>query len=445
MRYAPCLLLPLTLLAAPHAEERSPTVEVRDGGETLFDPDPQHPWNRLHRFLYARVTQDGKVYDQESLEPLLTPQSRFLTEGKSHDLAVALLDEFLRERADQRVKDPVRRAVLQRDLWAVFAVLVGDARHTYHIDGESGRITALDRFEDPGDHDLRPEQRVRRRAVQRRLVQVMRRIALTPEEIDALPDNFGLAVRSGAFATAFDPKQPERAFLPPDLLSADGSWIAVSNFTRSNEEFLAAPQHTCFVKGRSVFVVYLRLPQCRKATEDFIKRAHGKELPQFPEGTQTALLRRTVLIDSTGRLRVAPLVESLQLRVYFKMDSGLPVAWKLSRRDLFAGRNGGLRAVTRDHVSYFDFQTRTVDIFESPKPVEGTRLLSTCGSCHDRVHGIGGVHTMNTAYSGAGSAPPLTGLATADPAHEAYMTLDWTRKSYTWGLLQGMWDVDDLR
>jgi hypothetical protein len=46
---------------------------------------------------------------------------------------------------------------------------------------------------------------------------------------------------------------------------------------------------------------------------------------------------------------------------------------------------------------------------------------------------------------GSGSAPPLTGLSSADPVREAEMTLDWTRQSSAWGLLQGMWDADDLR
>ena len=71
MRYALYLLVPGTLLAAsavptsaPPAETRSRSVET-DARETLFDADPQHPWNRLHRLLYSRTTQDGKIYDQE--------------------------------------------------------------------------------------------------------------------------------------------------------------------------------------------------------------------------------------------------------------------------------------------------------------------------------------------------------------------------------------------
>jgi hypothetical protein len=432
------------LFAALPAEKPAPTVEVREGTETLFDPDPQHPWNRLHHFLYARTAQDGKIYDQESLEPLFIHHSRFLSEGKSHEQAIALLDEFLKDRADRRIKDPLKRAILQRDLWAVFAVTVGDARNLIQEE-PSGRITALDRFEDPGDHTLPPEQRSRRRALQRRLVQVMRRIALTAEEIDALPDNLALAVRSGSFTRSFDPKRPERAFLPPDLLAGDGSWVAVSNFTRANDHFLAAPQHTAFVKGRSVFVVFLRLPEGAKATNAYIKRTQGAELPQFPAGTQTALLRRMILIDGTGTLRAAPLTESVQFRVYKELDTGIPFEFTLGRKDLFAGRNGGLRAVGADETSYFDFQTRAGDVFERPKKPAATAILSTCRSCHERVERPGGIRSMNVAFSGAGSAPKPTGLEPSDPKSETEMTIDWTRKSYSWGLLQGMWAAEEMR
>ena len=62
---------------------------------------------RLHRLLYSRSTQDGKVYDKESLEPLFVPGSRFLTEGPSYQQAIALLDKFLKEQHDQAIKDPL--------------------------------------------------------------------------------------------------------------------------------------------------------------------------------------------------------------------------------------------------------------------------------------------------------------------------------------------------
>jgi hypothetical protein len=78
---------------------------------SLYHTDPTHPWNRLHSLLHNRTMPDGRVYDSEDLEPSLTPGSKFLTEGPSYREAVTVLDEFLKEHAAERIKDPVRRAV----------------------------------------------------------------------------------------------------------------------------------------------------------------------------------------------------------------------------------------------------------------------------------------------------------------------------------------------
>ena len=117
--------------------------------------------DRLHHLLHSRTTQDGKVYDQESLEPLFLPGSKLLTEGPSYTQAIALLDEFLKERADARIQDPLKRAVLQRDLWAVFSTTVPDAQEVVLFDLQRGQITSTERFEDLGEGALPEEQRAR--------------------------------------------------------------------------------------------------------------------------------------------------------------------------------------------------------------------------------------------------------------------------------------------
>jgi hypothetical protein len=408
--------------------------------ETLFDPNPRHPWNRLYHLLYSRTAMDGTDYDQESLEPLFLPTSKFLSEGGSHEQAIAALDEFLEQRAYERINDPLKRAILQRDLWAVFAATVGDARQVFQVDEQRGRISTKDQLEDPGDV-VPDKQRERRRELQRRLVQIIRRIALTPEEIGALPDNLTQALKAAAFPMTFDSKHPGRAFLAPDLLAQDGSWVAVSNFTRANEDFLAAPEHVRFTKGRSVFVVFLRLPGGRRTTEAFLRKMSNGDLSQFPENTQTALLRRMLLIDRSGTLRESPMTESLQIRVYRKLDLGIPYEFTLRRRDLFADRTGGLHPVGTDETSYFDFQTRGADVFEMPKLPPAEAIMQTCNRCHSRQDGRGGIHTVSTIYTRSDNGQKATGLWPTTLSHEARTTIDWVRKSYTWGLLQGLWEV----
>jgi hypothetical protein len=409
--------------------------------ESLFDSDPKHPWNRLHRHLYARTMQDGKTYDHESLETLFLPTSKFLVSGPSHREVLALLDEFLKDRADRRIKDPLKRALLQRDLWAVFTTTSGWVHQQVRIN-QKGRVTTTDRHQDVGDTALPfPAQR---RALQKRLVQALRRLALRAEEIAALPDNLTAAVRSGAFPRAYDPNHPRRPFLPPDLLAGDGSWVVVTNPTREPNGAPAAPAHAAFTKGRSLFLVLLRLPQGRKATETYLKTLQNGALSQFPEGTQTALVRRTLLIDSTGQLRVAPLTENVQLRVFRKLDEGDAFEFTLRRSDLIAGRHGGLRPVRADETSYFDFQTRSGDVFEMKKPPPAPVILKNCVGCHGRVEAKGGIYSVNTIYN-RGLDEESPGLMPSGLREEARAVLNWTRKTYSWGLLQGLWQAGPAR
>jgi len=130
-------------------------------GQGLYDPDPNHIWNRVHRHFHVRVTADGREVGEDELDPLLWLSTKYLVTGSSHKRAIELLDEFLRTRAERLVSDPVKRAVFQHDLWKVFDWLA--------IPG--------------GERDAA------RRALGSRLAKVMRRVALTRDQIERLPDN----------------------------------------------------------------------------------------------------------------------------------------------------------------------------------------------------------------------------------------------------------------
>src|SRR4051812_22493993 len=99
--------------SAPAAPETSAPAEA------VYHKDPEHLWNRLADALYARVGPDGKTYGRDRLEPLLWTFSKHLLEERSNQQAVTALDEFLRKNGETLVDDPVKRAMLQRDLWLV--------------------------------------------------------------------------------------------------------------------------------------------------------------------------------------------------------------------------------------------------------------------------------------------------------------------------------------
>src|SRR5437899_3222953 len=100
----------------PQASER----ERLPGSVTLYDPEADHLWNRVHQILFVRTTADGKALGHDEVDPLLWPGTKHLLTGPSHTDAIRILDEFLTRGGDKLVQDPLSRAIMQHDLWTVF-------------------------------------------------------------------------------------------------------------------------------------------------------------------------------------------------------------------------------------------------------------------------------------------------------------------------------------
>jgi hypothetical protein len=434
---------------------------ARPGAVTTYDPRPDHTWNRLHRALFVRTTRDGKELGRDALDPLLWPGTEHLLAGRSHEEVVARLDELLGAEGVEQVRDPLKRAVLQRDLWAVFEWLAAP-------DGRFGPRP-------PGEELPNPAHPAARKAIQARLARAIDRLALPVKAVRELPDNYAVAVKSKAFPAGFDPEHPDRPFLPADLFDPAGPWVLVGGSPDGPPLALA---HTRFFGGRSAFLVFLRLPGGRRATRDYLdtlnkapapwvvrerKRADGTteefadlrpDLPQFPAGTQVALARRMLLVTDQGTLEVSPVTESVQLRVYrrvrpdmFERDAVKEnqafFEFELRREDLFAGKAGGLRPVPPDEPVYLalQFLTGGVDPFEQPADGERRSHLmpvrDTCAACHPGA-GIYGVSSFTRRFSARpGTRPDLTFRP-----DEVWGELDkaelWKREQYLFGLLRGL-------
>jgi hypothetical protein len=110
-------LLPVILLAA---YTPPPSSEGSWKSVAFYDPNPAHIWNRLAETLLVREGPLGTKYGADSLDPLLWRGTKHLLEARSHKRAINVLDEFLQTHAENLIRDLVKRAVLQRDLWAVF-------------------------------------------------------------------------------------------------------------------------------------------------------------------------------------------------------------------------------------------------------------------------------------------------------------------------------------
>jgi hypothetical protein len=431
----------------PHADAKSQAEPV-----TIYDADPAHLWNRLHSALFVRTASDKKRYGQDELDALLWPRSKHLLVGEHHQQVLALLDEFLTKDGPKLIQDPLKRVVLQHDLWAVFDWLANPtAPYQYRED------------------DVPPEKR----ALQLRLAKAIRRLALSAEAVPRLPDNYAAAVTAKAFATRHDLKKPERAFLPADLFDPDGPWVLLGEHMAP-----AAPVHVRAVHGRSAFFVLLNLPAGRQATLAYLDKLaafpstlmpqpadrnakflakklprYNPELPQFPVGTQVALARELLVIDDRGKIQPTRLIESVQFRVYREIPKGDAAhpegfddlvgkqdfyEFRITRKDLFAGIAGGLHAADpRDEEITLFLNPPADDPFEGDPPARpGTsRILGLCAGCHGRPPGIHSVEAYRRSFI---HLAQLADLRAYDRGQQerAAMLRKW--ENYSWGLLQGL-------
>ncbi len=411
-----------------------PAPQVR----TFYDADPRHLWNRLDDALFTRVAPDnGERFGSTELDILFWDSTRHLLTSPTREKSIEVLDEFIRARGERRVRDPLKRAWLQRELWALFD------------------WSARPRNATPGSPEL-----LARMELQRRLATVIARVALTPEEIAGLPDNGAdaeLRLRAAGF--------------PQQMSDPEGAWLLVG---RSDDP--TAREHAASFGGRSTFLVYVKLPEGRAQALQYLKqlrefrpalvysdqrvagmaamqdRNHlrtNPESPQFPAGTQWALVRRMNLIDTQGNIRATRLTESVQTRRYDVVPdedgdfNALSTAqsraeFQLDRRNLPA-----LRAVEsgeRD-FQFVHFRSMGVDPFERATAESWARdrnrlrgeTLRTCGQCHFAR----GILSVNT-YTGFGMTAVELDASTVD--REAEATIAWKQRQFAWGLMKGLWE-----
>ncbi len=422
------LAVSLTLAAAVSSIRVAPAQPPVRG---LYDPNPAHLWNRVHDLFHVRAAPDGSRHGADTVDPLLWRETNYLLAGPSHARAVGVLDEFLASRGERLVRSPIKRAVFQHDLWAVFDWLAGTSE---------------------GD-------RAARAALERRLARVIRRVALSRKDIDALPDTYAAAVASGAFVSR-DPDSPRPVF-PRDLYSATGPWVVVGGLGP------IVPHHAAEL-SRSAFTVLWNLPGGAAETRAYLKKlwdhpqpfvpdetfAFARDgevrsrpnpaLPAVPDRTQIALVRKMLLVDDEGAIVPSNVVQSIQLRGFPGRQSFSE--FRLSRAALFAGQSGGLQPVGAGERDFITFSAKGMDVFEGDsraRPMVLPKVLDGCINCHH----VGTEPAVETIQSLRSIVRPA---ALVDSRHER-----WARwfnqgvvaagakgRTYEWGVLQGLWEME---
>jgi hypothetical protein len=460
-----CSLLPADSSRAGTAHATSQSTEGP------YSSAPNHPWNRVHRALFVRTDANGHEEGIAALDPLLWSQSTYLEHGPKHTEIVEALDAFLDSKAASLVRDPVRRAVFQRDLWAVFDWLSQESPP-----------------QGPEANDVRAN-------LQRQLARVIGQVALSAEEIRALPDNYARAAAAGKYPADVGDLTGDGPVLPADLLAPEGDWVALEapRDTPPFESFL--PLHAESFEGRSAFSVHLKLPGGRAKTIEYLERLSSfdaprvpappevlqfrppgedlpkpvlvlnPETPQLPPGSAVALVRRTLLVDRQGHLAASPLVESVQIRFFRSFgepprlgqffDLGTPASFRvqqrvaefvLDRAMLFAGEAGGLRPIGTDERVFETFNTYGFDPFEQPVgDLEQMRTvhMDSCVGCHG-APGIFSVQVYTRINGGPGTQLagvallPTSRLRPARIGDVNELAVGFKSRRYEWGLLQGL-------
>ena len=374
----------------------------------VYDPDPAHLWNRVFRQFYRRTTKDGREYGSEELDPLLWFDTTYLLDGNSHQQAIQVLDEFLVTHAENLIRDPLKRAIFQRDIWAVFDWLSFQSEpHT-------------------------PQ----RQALEMRLAQVIKRVALTREQIESLPNNYKQAIESNIFPANYQEDHPDAAFLPFDLLQPNSAWVPMG---REGGPIAMAHTNSPPFFGRSVFLVFIRVPGGRTATLDFIKSLNTEHPPDLATGSDVALVRRMLLIDDQGNLTLSPLVETIQIRHFNPQQ--IFHEFELERTPLFNGFAGGFHSKN----DLFLLFSSHGDVFEGN---HGPELQATipiiCKACHSADPPISNSDNLQTILSYSRFRFPLPDnqqpvLFATTWEDEAKVVTKWKINHHTWGSLKALW------
>jgi hypothetical protein len=414
----------------------------------VFAPDLQHLWNRIFAAVMIRPSllpsvrggpPVARIEGGDRVEFLGWAGTTYWDESANVAKLERLLDEFLEQHGEKLSTDPLKRVVFQHDLWTLFDFMM------------SRQIARQGEL----------ETRRRREELCRKLARAIQALAVTPEALTKLPDNYALAVQSGRFAATheFDPK---RDYLPPRLLAGDDAWHELDFYQATRSEDVERRYvflHMRHFQGRSYFRVFCRFPQGRTQLETYLKAldAHGidwrasaqhgsialtPQAPELPAGTEVALVQGLVALDANLQLVPTALIESVRLLVFkstngnhdptTNLQNGInAIKYTLKRRLALAEggmKHGGLQREPDDLPVY-----RVLFENESARDW-GSRgryfpLTADCRACHSGdartgVQVIGSV--INTASIDSGAAMGVSHtLPLGTPSPHPARTVKW--------------------
>ena len=357
---------------------------TQDVPRPIFSDRPNDPWNRIFFCLFTRRFE-ARVSDEypegapfaELHEGILNLPLRVSTRSFERleigDRAIdPLYPNFLVNRGirealidpkfsalasalqdalnDNTPRFAVARALMQSDLWSAYDQLFRE-------------------FRGPNQTELEKH----RQALASLLGRLIRKVALTPNEVRTLPANYSAAMRRQSL---------------PDIFNKNSGWIEIQWQPHREHEFSAGE---------------------RRVARIFIKPTHASpDLQRFKNGRYqgnndpdtnldgVALITQLLLIDSRGDLTPTTLTTEVQFRLFERTSGG---AFKrtnaeeaeVSRRLFISDpSSGGLAAQAEDSPAYLPSAGNDY-AFASPQfnmesrkqePPVQVHLRTRCAACH---------------------------------------------------------------
>lgn len=364
------------------AQVQTPAKVAFPKPELVYAQDANDSWNRLFCFLFSRRMEvrlsdefpEGAPFTKAGVEVNLLRAGRQVSTQtfERYELGDRAIDplypgsldgaaarlvlrdpnyaEFtkaLREAIlDKGARPPMARALMQSDLWSAY-----DIFYVPFLPADEKTLGA------------------RRRLVVDLLARLIRKIALTPDEIKALPDSYAAAM-------------PQYSL--PDVFHQNSGWIEVQWFPQR--------QHDSDAGFRRVSRIFVKPSHPPSDVQKFLDERPGQNAADL-DGI--VLVMQLLLVDNQGNVRPTALTNDVRVLHYDRTPEGAfkktaMQVWEASRRLLVRDpSSGGWVAEEEDSPSYAVENYKFVNnYFETGigqtqvgPPVQ-VKLRTRCAACH---------------------------------------------------------------
>lgn len=434
---ATALAFPFLTASSSRNSSEKPSDKIQDAPQPIYSENPDDPWNRIFYNLFTRRIEvhvsneypEGAPFTEfrqgsrrlistrtferleigdRAIDPLYpnffnSAGARGVLTEPGYSALVKALQDALSENA---TRSPVARALMQSDLWSAYD----------HLYGEYTR---------PDQSEL--EQH--RRLIADLLGRLIKKIALTPEEIRSLPDNYSAAAGRQSL---------------PDLFAKDSGWVEILWFPHRMHEEAA--------NDRRVARVFLKPTHATRDLQKFVNAQREENGDPVRDLDGVALIMQLLLIDTQGKLTPTRLTTDVQVRFFEKTAAGSLKAAKvkmaeISRRLFIADpASGGLAPEAEDSPAYMpvagnDYSYASPQVIVEGPPIQ-VHLRTRCAFCHD--DDLTQVMTFSIALPPRFLTPPLRQL---DPAanREADDVASRKRKRRDFKALQAYFEAPGWR